>query len=128
MKQLLSIAALSCALPLHSLAQDAAPADPPCRAGPGANAPGANEAQVSEHQPNERASAALPARVGTRPMPERGSIAPAGRVPSHVESASSRAMAAANARQEAGEAKKVPLPPCAPAASDARPADIARKD
>ena len=107
MKTLLSIAALSCALPLHAVAQDAAPAEPPCRA---------------DDQAAERASAALPARAGTRPMPERGTVAPASRVPSHVESASSRAMAASTARREAEEAKKS-VTKCGPAAQGVVPRD-----
>jgi len=110
MKTLLSIAALGCALPLQAMAQDAAPADPPCRA---------------EAQEAQRASAALPARAGTRPMPERGTVAPSNRVPAHVESASSRAMAAA-ARRDAGEvddaAKKV-VTECEPAAQARAPGD-----
>jgi len=83
-------------LPLQAMAQDvgqnAAPADPPCRV---------------DDRAAERASAALPARAGTRPMPERGTVAPANKVPAHVESAASRAMAAA--------AKKNSEPECEPA-------------
>ena len=100
MKQSLLLAALAgplvCVLPLHAIgqaaAQDVPAADPPRRV---------------EAKEAGRASAALPARAGTRPMPERGTVAPANKVPAHVESAASRAMAAA--------AKKNSEPECEPA-------------
>jgi len=119
MKQSLLLAAfagpLVCALPLHAVAQaathSAAPADSPCRVGDKAA---------------ERASAALPARAGTRPMPERGTVAPANRVPSHVESGSSRAMAAA--RRETEDAKKNPGADCEPVAQEAAPAGDGSKE
>ena len=112
MKRFLSFAALSCALPLHAVAQTPAPpADPPCRAEP---------------QPDARASAALPPRAGTQPMPERGTVAPVNKLPSHVESASSRRMAAVNARQ-AVDAKKNPEPPCRPMATQIAPAEDGKK-
>ncbi|MEW6021476.1 MAG: hypothetical protein AB1807_04985 [Pseudomonadota bacterium] len=102
---------LVCALPLQAMAQSAAPAEPPCRVGDKAA---------------ERASAALPARAGTRPMPERGTVAPANRVPSHVESGSSRAMAAA--RRETEDAKKNPGADCEPVAQEAAPAGDGSKE
>jgi len=101
MKQSVLLAALSCAVPMSAMAQEAAPVDPPCKA---------------QANPAERASAALPARAATRPMPERGTVAPANRVPSHVDSASSRAMAAATARQQTEDAKKNVGSGCGPAA------------
>ena len=113
MKRFLSFAALSCALPLHAVAQHTAPpADPPCRAEPQADAP---------------ASAALPPRAGTQPMPERGTVAPVNKLPSHVESASSRRMAAVNARQEVADAKKNPEPPCRPMAGQIAPVEDGKK-
>jgi len=112
MNKFLSMAALSCALPLHAMAQVPAPAsvpaDSPCRADP---------------QQAERAAAALPARAGTHPMPERGTVAPANRVPSQVVSASSQAMAAATARREAEDAKKNHEAGCLPAAAQTKPAE-----
>ena len=103
-------------LPLQAMAQDvgqnAAPADPPCRV---------------DDRAVERASSALPARAGTRPMPERGTVAPANRLPAHMESASSRAMAAAAARSDAKDAKKNNKPACGPAAQENLPAEDARK-
>jgi len=113
MKRFLSFAALSCTLPLHAVAQNPVPpADPPCRAEP---------------QPDAPASAALPPRAGTQPMPERGSVAPVNKLPSHVESASSRRMAAVNARQEAADVKKNPEPPCRPMATQIAPAEDGKK-
>lgn len=121
MKQSLLFAVLAgplvCALPLHAAAQDvaqsAAPADPPCRVGDKAA---------------ERASAALPARAATRPMPERGTVAPANRVPSQVSSGSSRAMAAATARREAEDAKKNIGSECAPVTQVDMPAEGGKED
>lgn len=121
MKQSLLLAAfagpLVCALPLHAVAQaathSAAPADSPCRVGDKAA---------------ERASAALPARAGIRPMPERGTVAPANRVPSQVTSGSSRAMAAATARREAEDAKKNPGLECGPVTQEDMPAEGEKKD
>ncbi len=121
MKQSLLLAAfaspLVCALPLHAVAQaathSAAPADSPCRVGDKAA---------------ERASAALPARAGTRPMPERGTVAPANRVPSQVTSGSSRAMAAATARREAEDAKKIGGSECEPMMQGDAPANGREKE
>lgn len=113
MKRAVLTAALLAAQPLYVAAQEPAPAAPPCRA---------------DHQANERASAALPARAGTHPMPERGTLAPATRVPSHVESAASRAMAAAQARQQQEDSgKKDTQDGCQPAARQAAPAEGAKK-
>ncbi|MFC5480009.1 hypothetical protein [Massilia suwonensis] len=47
-----------------------------------------------------RTASALPARAAVHPEPERGSIAASGRVPSHTVTPSSRAMAAALARDQ----------------------------
>jgi len=116
MKQSWLLVALSCALPLHAMAQDAAPAPapaaPPCRADTDATG---------------RASAALPPRAATHPMPERGSVAPVNKHPSHVESASSRAMAAASARRQAQDAEKKSRAECEPASQQAEPVDGGRK-
>jgi len=113
MKRALFTAALLAAQPLYVAAQEPGKADAPCRV---------------DGKANERASAALPARAGTHPMPERGTIAPATRVPSTVESASSRAMAAARAReQQADSAKKESQDGCQPAAQQVAPAEGAKK-
>ena len=114
MKRALLTAALLAAQPLYAAAQEPAKADPPCSTGT---------------QPNERASAALPARAGTHPMPERGALAPATHVPSKVESASSRAMAAARAReQQENSGKNDTQAGCQPAAQQAAPSEGAKKD
>lgn len=113
MKRALLTAALLAAQPYHAMAQEPARADAPCRA---------------DDKVAERASAALPARAGTHPMPERGTIAPATRVPSTVDSASSRAMAAARAReQQADSAKKETQDGCQPAARQAAPVQGAKQ-
>jgi hypothetical protein len=64
-------------------------------------------AQSAPHQPACLAKAeargargALPARAGTAPEPQRGTVAPGTRVPSNMVTPSSRAMAAALARDE----------------------------
>jgi hypothetical protein len=85
-------AAMVVALPLGATAQDnpdAAPAKP----APQSGCAGAEEAPP--------ASSALPARAGTKPAPELGSIAPNTRVPSHTVTPSLRAMRAANAKEAA---------------------------
>lgn len=113
MKRALLTAALFAAQPLYVAAQEPARTDAPCRV---------------DDKAAERASAALPARAGTHPMPERGAIAPATRVPSTVESASSRAMAAARAReQQADSEKKTTQDGCQPAARQAAPAEGVKK-
>lgn len=105
MKRAVLTAALLAAQPLYVMAQEPASAAAPCR---------------TDDKAAERASAALPARAGTHPMPERGTIAPATPVPSHVESASSRAMAAARAReQQADSGKNATRDGCQPAAQPA---------
>ncbi|MEN3276634.1 MAG: hypothetical protein V7631_2424 [Massilia sp.] len=61
-----------------------------------------------------RAASALPARAATHPEPQRGSVAAAGRLPSQGETASSRAMAAASARDEkTTQVEKNAQPACA---------------
>lgn len=59
---------------------------------------------TAAHQPDctgaPRADSALPARASTKPEPQRGTVAPGTRVPSHTVTPSSRAMAAASARAE----------------------------
>jgi len=129
MKQPLSMAALVCALPVYAVAQAPAPAS--VSASAPVSAPAAAAAAVpcqTKDRSAQRASAALPARVGTRPMPERGSIAPAGRVPSHVESASSRAMAAVAARDQAMDAKNNVAPECQAVSQDMAPAGSGKND
>lgn len=113
MKRALLTAALCAAQPFYVAAQEPGKTDQPCRA---------------DDKAAERASAALPARAGTHPMPERGTIAPATRVPSTVDSASSRAMAAARAReQQADSEKKTTQDGCQPAARQAAPVEGAKK-
>jgi len=114
MKRAWLTVALAAVQPLYVAAQEPAKPDAPCRV---------------EEKAEERASAALPARAGTHPMPERGTIAPATHVPSHVVSASSRAMAAARAREEQAQgAKKDTQAGCQPAAQQAAPVQGAKKD
>lgn len=113
MKRILLTAALCAAQPLYATAQEAAPADPPCRV----------DGKRLDH-----ASAALPARAGAHPMPERGTIASAARVPSTVDSASSRAMAAARAREQGKSGKNNTQAGCQPAAREAAPAEGGKKD
>jgi hypothetical protein len=85
MKKPVLWAAVLAALPPGALAQEGKPAS-------------------AAHQPDctdaPRAAAALPARASTRPEPQRGTVAPNTRVPSHTVTPSSRAMAAASARAE----------------------------
>jgi len=64
-----------------------------------------------------RASSALPARAGTRPEPQLGSVAAAGRVPSHASTPSARAMAAATARADNTHVEKNTQGACASAAT-----------
>jgi len=68
-----------------------------------------------------RASSALPARAGTHPEPQLGSVAAAGRVPSHALTPSARAMAAATARADA-HVEKNTQDSCARAATSGAPA------
>lgn len=113
MKRAWLTVALAAVQPLYVSAQEPANSDAPCRA---------------EQMEKERASAALPARVGTHPMPERGTIAPAARVPSNVVTPSSRAMAAARAREQGESAKKTTQDGCQPAAQQAAPVEGAKND
>ncbi|MBD8529840.1 MULTISPECIES: hypothetical protein [unclassified Massilia] len=70
-----------------------------------------------------RASSALPARASTRPEPQLGSIAAAGRVPSHALTPSARAMAAATARADNNAyVEKNTQGSCARAATSGAPA------
>lgn len=69
-----------------------------------------------------RASSALPARAGTRPEPQLGSVAAAGRVPSHASTPSGRAMAAAMARADNVHVEKNTQVSCASAATSGAPA------
>ena len=55
--------------------------------------------RVHEHPPP--ATGALPARAGTGPAPERGTVAPSTRVASHIRTPSMRAMERATAAREA---------------------------
>lgn len=80
------LAALAAALPVHVLAQEA---------GPGAAPPQRDCAAGAELPP---ASGALPARAGTKPEPQLGTVAPNTRVPSQVDTPSMRAMRTARAR------------------------------
>lgn len=113
MKRIVLTAALCAAQPLYAAAQEAAPADPPCRV---------------DQKRTDHASAALPARAGTHPMPERGTIAPAARVPATADTASSRAMAAARAREQAESGKNNTQADCQPAPRQAAPAEGVKKD
>ena len=113
MNRALLTAALLAAQPFYAAAQEPGKTDQPC---------------TVADKASERASAALPARASTHPMPERGTIAPATRVPSTVESASSRAMAAARAREQQAESeKKTTQDGCQPAARQAAPAEGAKQ-
>ena len=113
MKRVWLTVALAAVQPLYAVAQEPAKPDAPCR--------------VAE-KADERASAALPARAGTHPMPERGTVAPATHVPSTAVSASSRALAAAKAREEQAQgAKKDTQDGCQPAAQQAAPVQGAQK-
>ena len=85
-------AAMVAALPLGSAAQ----ANPDTLPGKPAPQPGC--AGVEEAP---RASSALPARAGTKPAPELGTVAPNTRVPSHTVTPSVRAMRAATAKEAA---------------------------
>ena len=90
---LLAAAAAVAALPVGALAQQGAPA-------PTAQQPGC---AVRAEAP--RADSALPARASTKPEPQLGTVAPATRVPSHTDTPSSRAMAAARAEKTTHERK-----------------------
>jgi hypothetical protein len=104
MKKAVLLTAVCAALPLHAVAQNDAP-KPPC-------VPSASPAR-----------AALPARASTVPQPQQGSVAPSNKVPSEVETPSTRAMRAARARQEeqasAGSTAGTVAPDCQPAAQQA---------
>lgn len=89
MNKPLLIAAVCAALPACA-AQDPAPAMPPAKAAMAAHC------GMPDHAP---ASGALPARAGTRPAPQMGTVAPNARVPSHVMTPSMRAMEQAMAEQ-----------------------------
>jgi hypothetical protein len=82
------LAALSAACPAVTIAQESAAQDAPHRPA----CPARAEARG--------ALGALPARAGTVPEPQRGTVAPSARVSSHTATPSSRAMAAALARDE----------------------------
>lgn len=101
-------AALVAALPVCATAQEASPGAPP----PEAGCPGPEQ--------TPRAASALPARASTKPEPQLGSVAATGRVPSHAETPTLRAMRAASA-QEAGRASQAQAgtrTDCGPAATD----------
>ena len=83
-------AAMVAALPLCAAAQEAKPPAVPAGAPPQTGCPNADEAP--------RASSALPARASTIAEPQLGSVAASGRVLSHAETPSMRAMRAARAK------------------------------
>jgi len=85
-------AAMVAALPLGPAAQ----ANPDTAPGKPAPQPG-----CAGYEEAPRASSALPARAGTKPAPELGTVAPNTRVPSHTVTPSLRAMRAANAKEAA---------------------------
>lgn len=69
-----------------------------------------------------RAASALPARAATRPEPQRGSVAASGRVASHADTPSHRAMAEAAARTDNREqVEKKEQDPCAAGPARAAP-------
>jgi hypothetical protein len=70
-----------------------------------------------------RASSALPARAGIRPELQLGSVAAAGRVPSHASTPSGRAMAAATAAADNAHVEKNTQDSCASAATSGAPAN-----
>jgi len=117
----LLLAAMVAALPLAATAQDD-PATAPAQPAPRSGCAGFEEAP--------RASSALPARAGTRPAPELGTVAPNTRVPSHTVTPSMRAMRAARAKdaaRAAGEPAAADAD-CAPPVPGARAGMATKKD
>jgi hypothetical protein len=85
---LAAMATVTAGLPLGAFAQEGGPGTTPPQPGCAARA----EAP--------RADSSLPARASDKPEPQLGTVAPTTRVPSHTDTPSSRAMAAASARAE----------------------------
>lgn len=116
MKPPILFSVMLAALPVCAAAQAPKPGSAPAR--PDCTGSATASAQVP------RASGALPARASTRPEPQRSSVAPPARVPSHTETPSLRAMRSARAK-EAGSAPDAPagtgLDCAAPAASAPTP-------
>lgn len=82
------LAAIVAGLPAGALPQEGKPGSAP------------PQADCAARAERPRAQSALPARASTKPEPQLGTVAPNTRLPSHTDTPSSRAMAAASARAE----------------------------